>query len=74
MTEMTKADKLAKLRERRADAAEALKNLDRRIAKLEREIREDAEREALALIRERGLTAAQLAQLLAKVPAAGGSE
>lgn len=69
MTDATKTDKLAKLRERRADMAEALKNVDRRIAKLEREIREDAEREALALIRERGLTAAQLAALLAGVPA-----
>lgn len=66
MTEQTKTEKLAKLRERRADMAEALRNMDRRIARLEREIREDAEREALALIRERGLTAAQLAALLAQ--------
>lgn len=69
MTEQTKTEKLEKLRARRVDMAEALRNLDRRIAKLEREIREDAEREALALIRERGLTAAQLAALLAGVPA-----
>lgn len=74
MTEQAKTEKLAKLRERRADMAEALRNLDRRIAKLEREIREDAEREALALIRERGLTAAQLAALLAKVGHDAGKE
>lgn len=67
----TKTEKLAALRERREAAAESLKNLDRRIAKLEREIREDAEREALALIRERGLTAAQLAALLAQKGAGG---
>lgn len=66
MTQPNKTEKLESLRQRRAAAAESLKNLDRRIARLEREIREDAEREALALIRERGLTAAQLAALLAQ--------
>lgn len=66
MTNQTKTEKLESLRQRRAAAAESLKNLDRRIARLEREIREVADREALALIRERGLTAAQLAALLAK--------
>lgn len=58
---------IAKLKQRREKLMSAVKQIDARISKLEREQREAEQRELVRLIQSRGITPAQLSQILDSV-------
>lgn len=65
-----------KLKTRRETLVAQIKQIDAQIAKAERAAREQEQRELVKLIQSRGLTVAQLSQLLntTTAPATGGDE
>jgi peptidoglycan hydrolase CwlO-like protein len=56
--------KIEELKKKREKIAERLKSLNAQIAKIERAEREQEQREILRMIQSRGITAAQLNELL----------